>query len=115
MVQQTIHLGDDFGWRGPGLPGKLRLRYRECLFRAPTAAKVKGDHIAVEKSDVFNHQTFHSLAISMGNGWIMPHARKVLGELHNGSPLLFTDPLVISFSQLLTFLLGIRPNVYLLV
>ena len=91
-----------------GLPGKLRLAHGECLFRAPAAAKVKGDHVAVEKSDVFNQQTCHSLPISMGNGWITPYARKVLGELHNGSPLLFTDPLVIPFPQLLTFLLGIR-------
>ena len=27
MVQQTIHLGNDLGWGGPGLPGKLRLAH----------------------------------------------------------------------------------------
>jgi hypothetical protein len=43
----------------------------------------------------------------MGNGWITPHAGKVLGKLQNGLPLLFTDPHAIPFPQPLTFLLGV--------
>src|SRR5258708_17430166 len=117
MRTKPLPVGVQVGQSCPELQnalGKLRLARGECLFRAPTAAKAKGDHISVEKSDVFNQQTCHSLPISMCNGWITPHARKVLGELHNGSPLLFTDPLVITFPQLITFLLGILPKFSLL-
>src|SRR5258708_580676 len=108
MVQQTIHLGNDLGWSGPGLPGKLWFTHGERLSRAATATKMKRDHITVEQSDVFNQQTGHSLPISMGNGWIAPHTGKVFSQLQNGLPLLFTDPLTIPFPQPLTFLLGIR-------
>ena len=53
-VQQTIHLGNDLGWGGPGLPGKLWSAHAKCLGRATTAPEVKRNLIAVEKSYVFN-------------------------------------------------------------
>src|SRR5258708_3989647 len=79
MRTKPLPVGVQVGQSCPELQNalrKLRLARGECLFRATTAAKAKGDHISVEKSDVFNQQTCHSLPISMCNGWITPHARR---------------------------------------